>query len=136
MPCRPANQSRALNLAGAQVELRMLVCSEADHTFALASAALSDPAGVPRALQAMGLAARGNINGRVLATRAAQVKGMTPSTEAHHWRLEGRLPDGRPVVEEVVVFSHGLRVFQATVVGPVTDPRLTSPFFEALQVQN
>ena len=59
---------------------------------------------------------------------------MTPQPSARQWRLAGHLPDGQPVIEEVLVFAHGLRVVQATLVGPSAGADLTRPFFEALRV--
>ena len=36
--------------------------------------------------------------------------------------------------EQVLVFSHGLRVFQATVVGPQAGENQAKPFFEAIEL--
>jgi hypothetical protein len=134
LPCRPATQQRTLSLGGTPVELVMVACAARDHTFALASAALADPAAVGPALQALGAAARANVDGRVLEEGQAAVPGMTPQAAARRWRIQGRLPDGQPVVEEVWVFAHGLRVVQATVVGPSSGVDLVRPFVEALRI--
>jgi len=134
LPCRPANHERLLVLAGEPVLLAMQVCSAQGHTFALSSARLQNPAAVGPALQALAAAARANVDGRVLAEQAAAVPGMTPQLAARQLRLAGRLPDGQAVVEEVLVFAHGLRVVQATVVGPSAGLELLRPFVEALRV--
>ena len=55
--------------------------------------------------------------------------------QALHWRLRGQLPDGTPVTEQAMVFAHGLRVFQATVVGPQADDALARSFFEKIEVR-
>lgn len=44
------------------------------------------------------------------------------------------MPDGTAVREQVLVFAHGLRVFQATVVGPRADEALAKPFFDSIEV--
>jgi len=135
LPCRPASHARTVPLAGAQVELTLMACTAEGHTYAIASAQLADPAKVPLALQALGQAARANVQGVVEAERLAQVPGMTPQTQARQWRLRGQLPDGTAVVEQALVFAHGLRVFQATVVGPSADDTLAHTFFEKIEVR-
>lgn len=133
-PCRPASHARAVPLAGAPVELTLLACSADGHTFAIASADLADPARVDPALRALGAAALANVQGTAEAEQAAVVPGMTPYPSARRWHVRGRLPDGVAVQEQVMVFGHGLRVFQATVVGPRTDDALVRPFFDSIEV--
>ena len=134
LPCRPADVARQVALAGAPVELRLLACSADGHTFAIASADMADPARVDPALQALGAAALANIQGRIDAEQPAAVPGMTPYPAARRWLATGHLPDGAAVREQVLVFAHGLRVFQATVVGPRADDTLAKPFFESIEV--
>lgn len=135
LPCKPNDQQRRLSLAGQPVLLRMLTCSTDDHVFAVASADMGDPAHVAPALQALAAAARANVRGVVVAERAAAVPGMTPQAGARHWQLRGQLPDGRAVAEQVQVFAHGTRVFQASVVGPAADDARAAPLFDALRLQ-
>ena len=132
MPCRPDRQQRQVVLAGAPVALSLVVCSADGHTFALTSADVGDPARVAPALQALLQSAQANLQGRVLAEQPAAVPGMTPNAAAVRRQLAGRMPDGREVREQVQVFAHGLRVFQATVVGPVAGTSQAGPFFEAI----
>lgn len=132
MPCRPDQQQRQVVLAGAPVALRLVVCSADGHTFALTSADVGDPARVAPALQALLQSAQANLQGRVLAEQPAAVPGMTPNAAAVRRQLAGRMPDGREVREQVQVFAHGLRVFQATVVGPQAGTSQAGPFFEAI----
>ena len=134
LPCRPAHQQRQVALAGAPVALSLVVCSTEGHTFALASADVGDPARVAPALQALLQAAQANLQGQVLAEQPAAVPGMTPHADAVRQQLAGRMPDGRAVREQVQVFAHGLRVFQATVVGPEAGPSQTAPFFDAIEL--
>jgi len=134
LPCRPADLARQVPLAGAPVELRLLACSADGHTFAIASADMADPARVGPALQALAATALANVQGRVDAVQPAAVPGMTPYPDARRWQVSGRLPEGGPVREQVLVFAHGLRVFQATVVGPQADGDMAQPFFESIEV--
>lgn len=134
MPCKPADQQRHIALAGTRVALRMLSCSADDHVFAVASADVGDPARVVPALQALAAAARANVQATVLDEQAAAVPGMTPQAAARRWRLRGQLPDARPVGEQLLVFAHGTRVFQASLIGPAADDARAAPFFDALRV--
>ena len=135
LPCRPASHARTLPLAGPPVELQLYACSAEDHTFAAASADLVDPARVGPALQALATAAQGNLQGRVVSERAATVPGMTPHPAARRWRIEGRRPDGQPLHGQVLVFAHGARVFQVTLLGPRADEALAKPLFDSVEVR-
>ena len=59
---------------------------------------------------------------------------MTPQPAARWWRVQGRLPDDQPVREQVLVFAQGMRVFQATLVGPVADDTLAKTFFDSIEL--
>lgn len=134
LPCRPATQTRLLPLAGASAELTLLACSVDEHTFALASTDLHDPGRVGPALRALGQAARANVQGQVEHVQPAQVKGMTPQVDALQWRLRGQRPDGQAVQAQVLVFAHGTRVFQASLIGAVAAGPMTQPFFSSIEV--
>ena len=134
LPCRPASLARQVPLAGPPVELTLLACTADGHTFAIASADMADPARVDAALQALGAAALANVQGQVEAEQPAAVPGMTPNPGARRWQVVGRLPSGEAVREQVLVFARGLRVFQATVVGPRADEGLAKPFFDSIEV--
>ena len=134
MPCRPAAQTRQVALAGPTVELHLLACAADGHTFAVVSADVADPRRVGPALLALAAAARANVQGTASRDRPAAVAGMTPQPAARRWRLSGQLPDGQSVQEQVLVFSHGTRVFRATLAGPVAGDALAAAFFDAIEV--
>ena len=134
LPCRPASQARSVPLVGPPVELLLMACSADGHTFAIASANMAEPGRVGPALQALGAAALANVRGQVEAEQPAAVPGMTPQPAARRWLARGQRTDGTVVREQVLVFAHGLRVFQATVVGPVADEDRVRPFFESIEV--
>ena len=134
LPCRPTAQSRQVALAGPAIELSLWVCNADGHTFALTSADVADPARVGPALLALGAAAQANVRGTIEADRPAAVPGMTPQPAARQWRFRGLLPDGQPVREQVLVFAHGLRVFQATLVGPIADDAIAKVFFDSIEL--
>lgn len=134
LPCRPSAQQRTVTLADAPVLLSLWACDADDHVFALAAADMADPSRVAPALQALGEAARQNLAARIDGDEPARVPGMTPQAAARHWRLSGSRPDGRPLREQVLVFAHGTRVFQVTLIGPRADEALARPLFEAVRV--
>jgi hypothetical protein len=59
---------------------------------------------------------------------------MTPHPLAARLSLEGRGTDGAAVHEQAVFFARGLRVYQATVVGPVLDAEAADTFFSGLKL--
>jgi hypothetical protein len=134
LPCRPASHARQVPLAGAPVQLTLLACSVDGHTFAVASADLGDPARVGPALQALAAAALANVDGTLEGEQPAAVPGMTPHPGARRLQMSGRLPDGSAVREQVLVFALGMRVFQASVVGPQADDPRVRPFFDSIVV--
>ena len=134
MPCKPDSQQRQVALAGQTVALRMLACTADGHTFAVFSADLGDPLRVGPVLQALGRSAQANVRAHVVREQPAAVPGMTPNPAARRWRLQGQLPDGQAVAEQVLVFAHGTRVFQASLIGAAADDARAAPFFDGIQV--
>jgi hypothetical protein len=135
MPCRPASRQRDVLLAGRPVSMRLFACHAHGATFALGHAVLGDPNHVNDALDALAEAARANVQGTTAPGEPAQVGGMTPNPRARQWRWTGRLPDGQAVTSWVTVFSYGLHVYQATVIGPAVDESLVRHFRTTLAVR-
>lgn len=131
-PCKPASQTRDVPLAGDPVPMTLLACTAGANTFAFAHADVVDPARVTPALRALADAAAVNLGATPETGEPWRVDGMTPNAEARRLRLQGRLPDGSEVREEVVTFARGTRVFQATVVGPSPAPESIAVFFDSL----
>jgi hypothetical protein len=134
-PCRPASHARRVALAGATVEMTMVACTAGDTVFALTFADLGDPTRVGPALDELGRALQTALRpAQGAASQVMNVPGMTPHPQAAQWRLAGRLPDGRAVQERAALFSHGTRVYQATMLGPQLDAEAQDTFFGALRV--
>lgn len=134
-PCKPASHARRVAMAGGTIEMSMFACSAGETVYALSFADVKEPARVGAALEEMARAAQSNLqspNGA--ASGPAKVAGMTPHPQSAQWRLAGRLPDGRAVQEHVVLFSHGTRVYQATMLGATLDAEAQDMFFGALRV--
>lgn len=133
-PCKPSRQTRSVALAGAPVAMTLVACKAGDNTFAVVHADVEEPARVTPALQELAAAAAANLGSAPAAGQPWRVEGMTPNPLAQRLRLQGRLPDGTAVGEEVVTFAKGTRVFQATVLGAAPAAATVATFFEGLKL--
>lgn len=133
-PCKPTSQTRRLALAGQPVEMTLLACRAGDTTYALSHADVIDPARVGPSLQALTAAAASNLATATGEGRAWHVDGMTPNPHSQRMRLEGRLPDGSAVREDLVTFAKGTHVYQATVIGPAPAEESVNVYFDNLKL--
>jgi hypothetical protein len=132
-PCRPTAQERAVALAGAKVRLVLHACSAGGQTWALAFAEMTEPARVGAALAELRGAAAANVGAPLAPPLPLPVPGATPNAESGRLRLDGRLPDGKPVQMQLAVFAQGTRVFQATVLGERVPAEAAQAFFTSLR---
>lgn len=134
-PCKAASHAREVKLAGAMVSMSMFACSAGDTTYALAFADMKDPSLVSQALDELAQAARSHLHATAnAASQPLSVPGMTPNARAAQWRMQGRLPDGRPVHERVALFARGTQIHQATMLGAELDAEAQEVFFGALRM--
>jgi hypothetical protein len=134
MPCRPSVYERKVQLAGPPVPLSLNACSADGLTFALAFADVGDPARVSAALAELRATALANVGADAPQVLPLGVPGATPNPASARLLAAGRLPDGKAVQEQVAVFSHGTRVFQATVVGARVSAEVADNFFGGLRL--
>ncbi len=135
LPCKPTPQTRTVQLAGQSVRLSLHACSAGGQTWALAYADIGDPTRLGVALVELRESAAANLGASVLRPLGAlKVRGATPHPESGRWALEGRLPDGKAIREELAVFARGTTVFQATVLGETLPAEPVATFFESLRV--
>jgi hypothetical protein len=132
-PCKPDRLQRTVPLAGAPSLMRLASCSVDGVTYALSDAGVAEPAKVGAALQQLRVTAAGNIGAAEAAGTPVSVAGMTPNPQAKRVALQGRGADGQPVHEQLAVFAKGLRVYQATVIGPTLDAEPVEMFFAGLR---
>jgi len=133
-PCKPERFARPVRLAGVAVEMRLSSCAVDGVVFGLSHAAMDDPSRVRQALQELRDAAARNIGAMAGTPSPFSVAGMTPNELAQRWALQGHAADGKPVVEQVAVFTRGLRVYQATIVGPMIDKEAAETFFSGIRL--
>jgi hypothetical protein len=134
-PCKPDSYQRVVKWPGlsAGVQMHVLTCQADERTWSLSYLSVPDAAMVGPALQQWVEVMRGNLEAaaRMAASTepvvshdqgAVLVPHMTPMPQAHAWRFQAQRADGlgRPMAMDVQTwhFSHGMRVFQASVAGP------------------
>ena len=132
-PCRPDRHARNVTVAGERASMEMIVCSEGGATFAVAFLDVADPGRVSPALRELKSAALGNVHGANPRVSTFGIKNMTPNDESTRLSIDGRLPDGSAVREEAAFFVHGLRVYQATVIGARPEAQGVETFFGGLK---
>lgn len=133
MPCKPVPQMRKLRLAGQAVNLWLHACQAGAQTWGLAYADMGDPSLVGPALAEFRASAATNIAGAEGSAAPWVVPGATPHVESRRVQLQGRLPDGKAVHEQVATFSMGTTVFQATVIGEVLPADAVDNFFGSIR---
>jgi hypothetical protein len=135
LPCKPTPQVRSVQLAGQTVRLALHACSAGGQTWAVAFADVGDPTRIAAALVELRESAATNVGANVSESRSPlDIPGATPHAGSQRWFLSGRLPDGQPVREEVAVFAHGTKVFQATVLGGALPAEGVATFFESMRM--
>lgn len=134
-PCRPDRHTRDVALAGATRRMELLSCTAAAATFGLAAIELDDPAGVAPALAELHALAAANLGASDAASAPLQIAGMTPNPQAAQLTLSGRRHDGSVVQERAALFSRGLRVYQATLLGERLPAGAAENFFGALRFE-
>ena len=113
--------------------MEMLVCAADGANYALAFIDVADPARVAATLAELRAVALANVGGAQPQLAPVQIRGMTPNEQALRMAVAGRLPDGAAVQSHAAFFSHGLRVYQATVIGARPPAEAVQIFFDALK---
>ena len=132
-PCKPDRFVRNVTLAEREVQMHLASCSADGVTYALSHAELSDPMRIAAAREALRALAASNIGGQATVVSPLNVPGMTPHPLAQRLAIRGGI-EGRVLQAEVGVFTRGLRVYQATVIGEKLDSQGTDTFFTGLRL--
>ena len=134
LPCKPDSHARQVKLGPDSVRLELHACTAAGTTWALAFADMGDPARVGPALLELRRAAAGNVGALESQSLALEVEGATPNPASQRIQIQGRMPDGRAVTEQVAVFAKGTRVFQAIAMGEKLDAEAADNFFGSVRL--
>ena len=133
-PCKPTSHARRVSLGPDAVRLELHACTAAGITWAVAFADVQDPARVGPALAELRMAAANNLSAAPAQSLPFKVEGATPNPASQRVQLQGRMPDGRAVTEQVAVFAKGTRVFQAVALGEKLDAEAADGFFGSLRL--
>ena len=132
-PCRPTQVERRVMLAGQAVRMALLSCAAGAQTWGLSFADVGDPARVDAALSAQLATAASNIGAAAASAVPQAVPGATPQPRSGRVRLQGRLPDGKPIRMQLLVFARGTVVYQASVIGAELPDEAADSFLSAIR---
>jgi hypothetical protein len=133
-PCRPASLARQVLVLQQRSPMVMHACSAAGNTFAVSGLSMGDVRDVAPAIVFLRDAAFRNLGAVGGAAQPVAVPGMTPNAQAGRFVLRGQRPDGSAVTEHLLLFAHGARIYQASVVGDAPDEAAVATFFAGLRV--
>lgn len=136
-PCRPGRVERTVRVAGLPVVMQLHSCNAGGAVFSLAVVDAGSADRVAPLLSALRGEAAVNVAAIAVFSPASAVAGSTSHPLAGRARIDGRLPDRRPVREDAVWFVGGTRVYQATVLGTgrAVDAPVLDAFFDGLRVR-
>jgi hypothetical protein len=135
-PCKPSSQTRPLELAGVRVPLTLHVCTAGGATYALAVADVGEAGRIAAALTQLGDAAARNLSGEAQELPMPRVAGATPQPQARRLLVRGHLPDGSAAQQQLAVFSHGTRIYQASVLGASLDGEGVETFLGSIRLSD
>lgn len=133
-PCKPDHHTRDVRVGDQPLRMHMLVCNAGGTTFAVSFADVADPAAVAVVLAGLRAAALSNVAGTLRHEREWRLAGATPGAAAGWLEIDGRRPDGAPVRVQAAFFARGLRVYQASLLGPQPAAEATEGFFGGLRL--
>lgn len=134
-PCKPSGPTRTVPLAGAPTAVTVLSCDAQGMTFGLTFADVGEPGRVGPALQALAAVTAGNVGATApAAPSSAPVAGATPNARSGRFTFIGHRPEGAAIQAQLLLFTYGTQVFQATVLGNRLEQEAVDTFFGALQV--
>lgn len=133
LPCKPERRTRQVLLADAPATVEVLSCSAEGTTWGVTSA---DAGGLDRVMavrEAMRAARAVNLDGRETDAQPVAVQGLPVETPGLRLRVEGRMPQGEPVVERSLLFVDGSRVFHAAALGGTPSDQALETFFDSIE---
>lgn len=131
-PCKPELNSRPVTREQPS-RMGLAICKADGLSFSLAWAEVADPAQVTPALQQMRGALLTKLGAQPAPLQPLQVPGMTPNPEAAAQRLEGSVKTGSQQAQ-VALFTRGLWVYQAVMLGDKRDDSAWSNFVDSIKL--
>ncbi len=134
LPCKPDQADRRQNIAGRELELRMLGCEAGGALYALSVVELGDAAHAS-AVQAQWQASLlGTLQASTSASSPWALKGAALSLAPLQLSAQGLRPDGRPLAARAVWFARGTRLYHAVVYADRIGNEMSEPFFSGLEL--
>ncbi|XVJ68704.1 MAG: hypothetical protein HEQ39_02925 [Rhizobacter sp.] len=133
-PCKPDHFSRRLNLAGQSQLVTLTSCKAAGQTFAVAAVDVQQPLPVATALAALRESAEQNFGGAVQLLPSRIVRGADAAGRTQLVSAELVPNEGGPLRAQMLFFSQGSWVFQATVMGTTPTAEAVEFFFDNLKL--
>jgi hypothetical protein len=135
LPCKPDQGSRRLDLAGQEVEIRMLGCEAGGALFVLAQADLRAPEQVMAAQVQWQAAMLGNMQAGNSSTAPYAQPGADSRPPPVRLNAQGWRPDGSAVTAQGVWFARGSQLYHAVIYADKIVPEMSEPFFAGLELQ-
>jgi hypothetical protein len=131
-PCKPEVNSRPVTREQPG-RMGLASCKAGGLSFSLAWAEVANPAQVTPALRQMRVALLTKLAAKPTPLQPLQVSGMTPNPEVGTQRLEGSAKAGSQQAQ-VALFTRGLWVYQAVMLGDKRDDNAWSNFADSIKL--
>ncbi len=134
-PCKPQQFERQVRLHDALLSVRMASCEVSKHVFALSLISIppgDTPAGLMQSLQK---ATFKNLEPAFLFEQKQAIKGFPADVVFSRWHLKSH--PSAPVQAEMqtLIFTDGVTVFHASLVGSITDKDVADFFFSGFSTK-
>jgi hypothetical protein len=134
-PCKPTSQARQVSLAGQVGLMVMHACQASEVTWALVQVDVGDPARVGPVMAELRAAAQSKMGAPTQAwTALPSAVGATPNEQSGQASFAAMGPAGQALQMHQALFTHGTRVFQASVLGAAIPAEGLSNYFGSLRV--
>lgn len=142
LPCKPDDARRTVEIAGKPTELAMLGCEADGALFAVSHTAMADAALVGPALvqwRSAVIALLGDGAEAASVNKPFALRGALELPQSVRTVVQGRRPDGTPVVAQAVWFARAsgpqVTLYHAVIYTDKPRPELADPFFSGLKLQ-
>lgn len=135
-PCKPETITRTVPMAGSNRQVAMRSCLAAGVTFAVAHAALDDPAQVPAVLSAWRASALAGLHADPASAASQEAPAGVPALpQLLVLHATGAMPGQKSNTLVGVWFGQGADAFAAFVMAPAVPPEVVEPFFAGLRLR-
>lgn len=134
-PCKPEIVTRSVPIAGSDRAVAMHSCDAGGVTFAVAHAALDDPAQVPMVLTAWRASTLAGLNADPAAASSQGPAGVTALPQLQVLYATAALPGQKSKTLIGVWFGQGADAFAAFVMAPEVPAEVVEPFFAGLRLR-